>query len=650
MVFREHPQGAVPLVGRELRYLVESDHGFLGGMAFSAATLQLEERDKWIGWDVETRCIHLQHVIAMSRFLLRPKVRCQNLVPLLLGEVLCMVPNDFEKRYGLRPWLVESFVDSSFGIDFLEANWVHLGQMKGRNSIGRVQKTGLPANIYIYPLEKEFQSLLGLLPDNGPAVLKVTDGLSEETWAENEFGGAQLGDKRLSKRLVASAETASTMPGRAFCGVTNADWPAVQGYYRLIDRPDQSAVTMENIIKPHRERTIGRMRGQETVLAIQDGCSLDYSNLSVCEGLGVIGSNQTGVQSMGLHLHSTFVVTPSGLPLGVLRAECEARQPKSAEDKRLAADIPIEEKKSIDWIKSLRDLTKVAREMPDTLVISVTDREADFYELFDEHRNNTCNNLHMLVRAKHNRSINGGGKLFDTVKESPVCGEFILPVERKSARPKKSKQKASAKRSGREAKVSLRYKTVELLAPKSDNTNRPPITVTIVHVVEENPPEGEKGIEWFLLTTVDVQNAGEAEECLRWYCKRWRIEDWHRVLKSGCRIEEAAHKTAERLKRSIAINLVIAWRIMLMTLLGRETPELPVEVMFSDVEIKILKAFAKKRKLDTPDQLQLGTAVQLVARLGGYLARKNDPPPGHQVMWHGHTVLGNMCEGYALMC
>ena len=122
-----------------------------------------------------------------------------------------------------------------------------------------------------------------------------------------------------------------------------------------------------------------------------------------------------------------------------------------------------------------------------------------------------------------------------------------------------------------------------------------PIDIWIVHALEENPPPDTKAVEWFLLTTIDIRSAEDAERCLRWYCLRWRIEDWHRVLKSGCRIEDIAHKTAERLRRAIAINLVIAWWIMLMSLLGRETPELPAEVLFSDIELRTLKAYAKKK-------------------------------------------------------
>ena len=108
-----------------------------------------------------------------------------------------------------------------------------------------------------------------------------------------------------------------------------------------------------------------------------------------------------------------------------------------------------------------------------------------------------------------------------------------------------------------------------------------------------------------MLTTREITTDEQAQECLRWYCLRWRIEDWHRVLKSGCRIETLQHKTAGRLKRAIAINLVIAWRIMLMTLLGRQFPELPANMMFSDLEIEVLQAYAKKTELASPPCLAM---------------------------------------------
>lgn len=147
-----------------------------------------------------------------------------------------------------------------------------------------------------------------------------------------------------------------------------------------------------------------------------------------------------------------------------------------------------------------------------------------------------------------------------------------------------------------------------------------------MHAVENSPPNGERPIEWFVLTTLPVDSAEQVAEILRFYSLRWRIEDWHRVLKSGCHIDELGHQSAERLERAIAIRMVIAWRVMLMTLLGREVPELPPEILFSDIELRVLGDFAQSRGCNRPTQL--GEAVRLVATLGGYLNRNNDPPPG----------------------
>jgi hypothetical protein len=195
------------------------------------------------------------------------------------------------------------------------------------------------------------------------------------------------------------------------------------------------------------------------------------------------------------------------------------------------------------------------------------------------------------------------------------------------------------------AEVSLRFRQVTL-QPPDRMKDRGPITLWMIHVREELPPEGAKPLEWFLLATGEIGSADDAAERLRWYALRWRIEDWHRVLKTGCRVERLGFETGERLKRAVAINLVIAWRIMVMTLLGRESPELPAEVLFSDLDIRVLKAFARQRKLEGPSTV--GLAVGLVARLGGYLARGNDPPPGHEVMWRGFTLLQGMSLGFAL--
>jgi len=334
------------------------------------------------------------------------------------------------------------------------------------------------------------------------------------------------------------------------------------------------------------------------VLCVHDGTTLDYTGLAQCEGLGVIGTNQTGAQSRGLHLHSTLALTTEGLPLGVLRADCTAPTPKPPEDARPPSAIPIEEKATFGWIQAHRDCVELAAAMPQTRLLSVMDREADFFELFDEQRRHP--RVDLLVRAQHNRTLSGEpGTLFATVRQAPVAARVQVPIPRQSARPKRAKQQARPQRAARTATLAVRSQAVQLRPPPA-HRDKAPIALWVLHAVEEHPPPGTARVEWFLLTTLALAVPEDAIQCLRWYCLRWRIEDWHRVLKSGCRIEALAHATAERLRRAIAINAVIAWRILLMTLLGRETPELPAEVLFSDLELQVLRAYAKKNTCRPP--------------------------------------------------
>jgi hypothetical protein len=446
--------------------------------------------------------------------------------------------------------------------------------------------------IYVYLIESDFRKRMGLSPDAGLGALSPADGLAADHWAENEFGGAPLGDARLSKRLVNVAAAKAEVPDRAFSGVARGDWAAVKGYYRMTGQPEESAVSTPNILAPHRRRAVRRMKGQKTVLCVRDGSDLEYTSPHQCEGLGEIGTNQTGAKSRGLHLHSTLAVAPNRLPLGVPRAQCAAAQGKSPEDDRPGFAIPIEEKKTFIWIEHHRGLVELASEMPPARLTCVCGREADFFEMFDEQRQNPGAGL--LVRAKHNRNITEEPfKLFAAVRRAPVQSRVRVHLPRQSARPKRSKQKARPNRPGRTADMAVRYMRIQL-PPAHCHADKEPIDIWVIHALEENPPPNTKAAGWFRLTTISITSAENAQQCLRWCCPRWRIEDWRRVLKSGCRIEDIADETAEGLRRAIAINLVIAWRIMLMTLLGRQTPKLPAEVLFSDIQLRTLRAHAKK--------------------------------------------------------
>ena len=457
-------------------------------------------------------------------------------------------------------------------------------------------------------------------------------------WAAHEFGGAELGDKRLSTRLVRSAALLASVPGQAVTGNLGHDRAAVKGYYRFIDHAADSAVTPAAILAPHRARTVGRMRGQDTVLCIQDGTDLNFATRPNCEGLGIIGRNQTAAQILGLHLHLTLAVNGEGLPLGVLRCGFDA--PPAAGENAAGDDVAGKTRR---WLDGLDDIAGAAAELSrKTRVVGVMDREADCFELFDRRRQ--LDRVEVLVRAKHDRRLGPDGpKLFAAMRAGAVGGHVEIEIDRLSERKKSSRKPARPQRTGRLARAEVRYKKLALPAtvPGAD-----PIPVSAVHVVETSPPEGEKAVEWLLLTSLAVNDIDAAVEVVGFYLRRWRVEELFRVLKSGCRAEHLAFHTADRLQRAIAINTVIAWRLMAMTLLGRDVPECDAELMFTDIELRFLRDYADDIGRSPPPNL--GAAVLLVAILGGYQNRKHDPPPGNQLMWRGYERISTATLGYRM--
>ena len=262
---------------------------------------------------------------------------------------------------------------------------------------------------------------------------------------------------------------------------------------------------------PHRARTIERMHSQEVVLCIQDGSTLNYASRPACEGLDVIGRNQTATRTRGMHIHVTLATTNRGLPLGVLR--CSYTDPTEG---------PLKPKAQ------------------------------------QRH-----GRVHLRARARADRRLSKDRKLFETMSGGKAAKQVKINIRRRSARPKASG------RSFRRAEAEIRFRQVTLpatpLVPGAD-----PVTLSAVHVKETAPPPGEEAAEWYLLTSLKVKTAEEAEQIMEYYRKRWRIEEFFRVLKSGCKVEQRTHRTALRLQRSLAIYLVIAWLLMVLTLLGRE--------------------------------------------------------------------------------
>jgi hypothetical protein len=592
LMLTEHPLHDSRMVGRQMRYLIGSAHGWLGAIGFGSCALRLQDRDEWIGWDDTCRKAHQDRVISMTRFLIRPSVHCQNLASRALGLCAQQVATDFARRYGFEPWLLESFVNTAHyaGTCYQAANWVHVGQSVGRGRNGPHGQTTDCKDIYMYELHRNWRQDMGLTSKSDrltPLGLEETAGQAD--WVKAEFGGVNLGHRDTDQRLLLLAQAKAQNPAATYTECFQGNRHDLKAYYRFIGH-SRDGVTPDAMMATHRQQTCRRIKAHKRVLIIQDTSDLNFSNRLHCNGLGDIGKNQTGCVSHGLKLHSALSVTEQGLPLGVLNAQVYAAHFDGKDKKNL--DRPIEEKESFRWLRTIDDLCEASDWIGSgTELIAMGDRESDLFELFD-YRRRKASHIHLLVRAQHNRKLaDVNEKLFDHLNDLPAMGEALIDVPRQREQNGKPGKPGRIGLSARQARVQLRWQLVSLAAP--DNTSQTrhmrPISLYAVSVVEPNPPPGATALHWILLTTVPIESQKQALRCLRWYTLRWRIEEWHRVLKSGCRIEAHQHRTAERLGRAIAIDMVVAWRLMLLTLLGRQTPELPCQLIFSSWECQLLE-------------------------------------------------------------
>ena len=591
LMLTEHPLHNCRLVGRQLRYLIGSEHGWLGGIGFGSCALRLRVRDEWIGWDEPTRKAFQERLINMTRFLIRPQVRCENLASRVLSLCMERLGRDFRDRYGIEPWLVESFVNSEqyFGGCYRAANWLWLGATTGRGRSGPRRPVTSRKDVYLYERNPHWRREMGLVCEAGRIEsVGLEQAVHNESWIEAEFGDVRFGHKDAEQRLRRIAAAKAHNPCASYSECFAGDRHQLKAYYRFIGS-EREAICPQGILQGHRRQTIRRMKGRKRVLVIQDTTDLDFSDRLHCNGLGDIGKNQTGAVSQGLKMHSSLAVGEQGLPLGVLRTDIYASH-FDAQDK--AQSRPIEQKESYRWLRTIDDLSEISKWVAETQLIAVGDRESDLFELFD-YRRRKARNIQLLVRASYNRCLRDqSAKLFDHLEALPVMGEALIEVPRQREKKGKPSKPARIALPARKARVQLRWGKVTVAAPATAQTRHlPAVELYSLLIVEPHPPQGAKALRWVLLTTVPIDSRKQALRCLHWYTLRWRIEEWHRVLKSGCRIESHQHHSAEKLARAIAIDAVIAWRVMLLTLLGREVPEIPCEMIFAPWECRLLELF-----------------------------------------------------------
>jgi hypothetical protein len=610
---RYHYLGNGNLCGAQIRYLVKSSAGYLGALAFSAASWSLKDRDNYIGWQEGARRVHLQQLICNSRFLILPTVKVPNLASHVLSLALARVADDWEKRYHIRPVLVETFVASQFtGACYKAANFTYVGKSAGR-------RDGTQKNIFLYPLCRKWRDILCKEP-----AVAMPRPENPRHWAEEEFGTIRLYDERLKERLYTIAQDFYSSP-EATIPEACASKVRTIAAYRFFQNP---RINMDMILAPHLEATVERIRQHKIVLVPQDTTALTYT-LPMTEGLGPI-NNKTD-KAIGLILHDTLAFTEQGTPLGLVDAQVWARDPEDIGKSDRRKELPIEDKESVKWLKSYRKAAEIQKLCPETMLISMGDRESDIYELFLEAAKEPGPGLLIRSERSRNRKVDQEF-LWDFMAGRQPAGSLKIHIPH------------SGSRQARNALLDIRFAEVELRPPKIYSQT---VKVWAVYALERDAKD--KAIEWMLITTVPVENFADAQKRVEWYSGRWGIEVFHRTLKSGCRVKDRQLETADRLGKCLALDMVVAWRIYYLTMLGRETPDASCTVFFKDIEWKALCCYVSKKPIppDTPPTMR--QAIFMVAAIGGHLGRKGDGFPGTQTIWRGLARLYRAADMYAII-
>jgi len=622
LMHRHHYLGDKPLCGAQLRYLIRSErYGWLGALAFNSASWALHARDEYIGWSETARRQNLCRVVANARFLILPGVQVPNLASHVLAAASRRLPEDWAARYGVRPVLVETFVDPTrfTGGCYRAANWIEVGETAGR-------RDGIAKRIWLYALDAQWrEQLCAAAPTRLGAWPRPP---APAHWAEAEFATVRVYDERLKRRLFTIAQD---FYHRSQASIPEACGSKARtlGAYRFFDNPQ---VTMAVILTPHTEATIERIKEHTVVLAPQDTTTLNYYHHPATRGLGPVNTQRD--QATGLMLHDTLAFSVEGTPLGVIDAQCWARDPDDRGKRVRRPCLPIEQKESMKWLKSFRKLAEIQALCPNTQLVSLGDRESDLYALFAEATRDSAGPK-LLVRAERTRNRRVEQEpLWQFVGTQPAAGEIKLQLPQRG------------NRQPRQALLQVRFAPVKLQPPQTSSL--PPVRLWAVHLLEDEAGDGGEPIEWMLLTTVAVNTFGEAVERAEWYAARWGIEVFHRTLKSGCRIKDRQLGTAERLQACLGVDMVVAWRIYHLTMLGREMPEHPCTAFFEAVEWKALYCYHHQTPVAPDEPPSMVEAIRMLAAMGGHLGRRRDGPPGTQVVWRGLQRLDTAVQMYLL--
>jgi hypothetical protein len=444
-------------------------------------------------------------------------------------------------------------------------------------------------------------------------------------WAANEFGGADLGDIRRSQRLVAIAAGAASRVGAAMSSVCGKS--GSQATSRLLGREETS---LSKVIEPHIRRTSERCASESRIIAVQDTTSLDFTSHSSTSGLGPITTAQ---HSRGLLNHTVLAVGAGKVPLGLLGMQLWSRDESNRGCSKDRRRRQVSDKESNKWLVGLEQAQCATS--ADMRMLVVGDRESDVYALFVAPRRN---GVDLLVRMAQDRALDDDEYrcVREALNDAAVVGTYRVEVPRQSSRPK------------RIAVLDLRITRVSIKRPATCGSEMPSsVEVSLIWAKERDALDGVVALDWVLLTTESVEDLESAVEMVKSYSTRWLIEEFHRVLKDGCRAERMQFDSVERITPALGILAVVAWRVLRLTKQSRSAPDADVSEVANAEEVSILNRWLQSQGEHKPISTVKAFTIA-VARLGGFLGRKSDGMPGIKTIWQGLRSLEFLLLGHKL--
>jgi hypothetical protein len=432
------------------------------------------------------------------------------------------------------------------------------------------------------------------------------------TWVKEELGESVFKDKRINERFLSICENMANSIGATIPDICE-DWAQTKATYRFLSN----------------DRVSEACSG--TILILHDTTEFTYKRKGEHD-LGLIHrtklKGRAGLVEYTLReilMHASLAITPEGLPLGLSSVKFWTRKKfkgtNALKKKINPTRVPIEEKESIRWIQNLRD-TNSLFDNP-AQFIHIGDRENDIYEFFSEAENLGTN---FLVRACVNR-------LADDTTISDILGREEPSFTREISFIDQNNKEISIR-------VAVKFKRMEIHPPIGKEDRYPSLDLIFINAHEIGDPVDREPINWNLVANISAKSNQEIWDMINWYKRRWSIEIYFKILKTICRAEESKLRASDRLARLIAILSIMSWRIHWMTMLSREADKMPVKIAFDPLEISILDKIVPRKNAEIKTST-VQHYLHKVARLGGYLARASDPPPGPLVIWRGLMKLSD---------